>query len=332
MWWHILGVESTSDKATVKKAYAKIIKEVDQDNDIDGFTKIHQAYREAMKSFKEVVETKENEYKYTEYSDEYMNYLDKIYTNKKKRLNPKIWADIFACMSFKEEESFKDKYVEFFNNHYLLIDEIWALVDKQYPLNDQKNFKWIDLYNGSFSLSVEELSKVPKNKQCDYVEDKINIYYNMMNKNNEQALIKIKAFINDYKNNEISQWYMVIAIALKNQEEIECAYERLINNPETMFDGYYQMAGYLTSIGEFAKSKSILSNLAYENDYINRIIDENELGLQGKEGEKANRLPWTELKYCSKKKMKLLSQGNYEKALKLDTSSLLSFINKGGKG
>ena len=331
MWWHILGVEADSDKAIVKKAYAKIIKKVDQDNDIDEFTRIHQAFRMAMKSFRHAEVAKVNEQIYSESSDDYIYFLNEIYLDETKRLNPKIWKDTFACMSFKEEESFKDKYIEFFNEHYLLIDEIWKLVDQQYPLSGQKSFKWADLYNGTFSISIDELVDIPKNKRCHYVKQKVSIYYKIMSKNYEKALLIIKEFLSEFNDKHICRWYMSVAMSLNSIEEIEKAYKLLLNNEETRYEAYYMKAGYLTSIGDYQESKSVISQISETNIFIDRINDENEQGLQAKEISSVNRLPWTELKNISKKKVKLLSSGNFTKAVKAENGSFLSFINKGGR-
>lgn len=332
MWWHILGVEADADKKVVKKAYAKIIKGVDQDNDIDEFTKIHHAFRIAMKSFKKVELEKGGGLVLDESPDDYIYYLKNIYADEKKRLNPKTWKDAFACMSFKEEEYFKEKYIEFFNENYLLVEEIWKLVDKQYPLRNQKTFKWSDLYNGTFSVTMDELTNVPKVRQCHYVKHKISIYYKVLNKELEEALEEIKDFLEEFKDIHILRWYMSVAISLSNEEEIESAYKLLMDNGELKDDGHYMKAGYLTSIGDYSSSKSELLKISNKNMFVSRLEEENEQGLLGKEINSVKNLPWNELKFSSKKKVKLLSNGNFVKAIKSENSSFLSFMNKGGRG
>lgn len=331
MWWHILEVNAEADKTEVKKAYAQIIKGVDQDNDIDEFTKIHQAFRMAMKSFKNKEEIKEKEHIYIELSDEYINVLDRLYNSKSKRLNPKAWKDIFACMSFKEEESFAKEYIKFFNEHYLLIDEIWKLVDEHYPLGEQNEFKWKDLFNGSFSINKAEVEQVDKSLQHQYVEEKISIYYAILNKDFERALDLIKTFIDNYPSHNISKWYMRVAMALNNDQEVDLAYKVLSAASNDPMDGLYMIAGYCNKHGDFNKSKNYLSSIKDDNIYIDLLSKQNEQAISNKEIAPANRLPWTEIDLCKKKKQKLFSSGNYNKAIKLDNSGLKAILNKGGR-
>jgi hypothetical protein len=39
MWWYVLGLDPNDNEKTVKKTYAKMIKGVNQDTEIDTFTK-----------------------------------------------------------------------------------------------------------------------------------------------------------------------------------------------------------------------------------------------------------------------------------------------------
>ena len=46
--WSVLGIEAGSDTKTIKLAYARLLKKTRPDDDPDGFTILHAAYKQAL--------------------------------------------------------------------------------------------------------------------------------------------------------------------------------------------------------------------------------------------------------------------------------------------
>lgn len=213
MWWHILKVEASADKNAVKMAYAHLMRHIDQDTDIDEFTKVNQAYREAMKTFKKVSKNVGSDNKID--TSDYLSELKNLYADVDKRLDVNEWKYVYACFSFREEEHLKVEYVEFFNKHYELTNEIWAFLNKFFPLKDMKNFKWKDLCNGNFSLTNEEIISLDNSEKIKYVSQKITIFYYMLEKKYYDAKAFLDVFFKtfDYRG-EMEKWYQIVLLEI----------------------------------------------------------------------------------------------------------------------
>lgn len=284
MWWHSLEVNSDADERTVKKAYAKKIKEIDQETEIDEFTRIHADFRMAMKSFKNKSKKRTGLLEYQEEAGWYLEGLERIYRQASKRLDVSAWKNLFACMSFKEEKEFIDDYVEFFNDHYFLTDEIWALVERNYPLGNQQNFKWKDQCNGHLKVGEEEVKKLSYDKAVTFVEYKIRIYYAFIGKDYKTAIDLFEALdvgdmVDDMKC-DLRRWYLIMAGETGDLQRLQAAYQLLKSN-----DLCQQWAEkyYLTYQKKLSRS------------------------LEG--------FSWLTLETLTKKQKSLLSRGEYDKAL-----------------
>ncbi len=325
MWWRALGVEPTDDKATVKKAYASLIKTIDQDNDIDTFTNVHRAYRMAMQSFKdEKGPAPKGLIDYEGQTHWYLEELAKIYNNPNRRLSTEAWKNLFACMSFIEEKHFLSEYITFFNEHYALTEEIWALVDIYYPLSNRKEFRWPELVKGHMTVPSEEIDGLTFDQASNYVTYKIHVYYALLDKDYDRALIFLRILLKDYNRSDINHWYMLITTELDLAEEVQLAYGRMLETPNSLARAGYLYAGYLTLKGDWQKSMNILEEIpeAQRTTNIQSLIMENQYHLTGQTNAEISSRPWISLAGTSAKKQKLLSKGNYQKALQSDTVGL----------
>lgn len=251
MWWHVLDVKPEDDEKAVKKAYAAIIKTIDQDTQIDEFTKIHQAFRMAMKTFKKkkragvstgLLELQEE-------AGWYLKALGAVYDDPTKRLEPAAWSNLFACMSFREEKQFIDEYVAFFNQRYFLTGEIWSLIEKNYPLGNQKAFKWKDLCNGNLTVSNEEIRHLTYDKATALVEYKISIYYRILDGDLKAAMSLLEETLPLYENDELDRWFLTLAGSLGDAERMESVYRRISasqNSEATRQTADYYYEGFRT--------------------------------------------------------------------------------------
>lgn len=317
MWWHVLGVESTDEQKTVKKAYAAIIKNVDQDKEIEAFTRIHQAYRMAMKSFRDLKMTEEAMPMEAFEEDWYISELSKTYNNPKHRLKASRWADLFACMSFKEEKEFVERYIGFFNEHYKLTDEVWAVVEQNYPLSNQKNFMWSELLRDGFSVTFAEANAARSMDAIAYVENKIDLYLGILRKHYRRCLRLGQMMMVEDGNSAIARWYLVAAINADLRSEAQEAYLAL--KQVDVYMATYLYGGYLGRQGAYAEALKVLLEVTEEDQRIEGLKREAEVALGQCKDELLAPKPWQELDQLSPKRQKFLATGNLKKGL-LDAS------------
>ncbi len=173
MWWHILGVEQKVDLKTIKRVYAKRLRDLDQDRDIDAFTKVNEAYKQAVQSFN----TEKLQWSAVSIvADGYLSELHHLY-HSEKRIQPQAWINQFNCMSFAEEADFDKRCISFFNDHYELTDEVWQVIRTRYPIMEHKEFKWKELCSEHFACSLKEVDGLPWNKAASYIKDKIQLFF-----------------------------------------------------------------------------------------------------------------------------------------------------------
>lgn len=329
MWWHILGVEATDDEKTVKRAYAKVIRGVNQDQEIEMFTKVHHAYREAMKSFKKA-QAKEAPKLTIEGSVVwYLDELDKVYGDVRKRLNPTAWKNVFACMSFSEEKHFIDKYIHYFNEHYYLTDEIWTIIEENYPLSNHRDFKWQELTCGLFRISSDETDGMSFEEKVYYVEQKISLYYYILTHQYDKAHQTLILLKSTNPTVEFDRWFLVVSSVMNREGDVLEAYQSMKHLNDISDDVNYYLGGFYNSQLNFAKS----------SEYLNRLDEKGNVGIvnlkldnqlkKGSDMTMAAFYPWNEIESTPDKVRKLFSKGAHIKASQIMNAQLLK-IAKGG--
>jgi len=313
MWWHILEIEQTSDIKAIKKAYAKLIRLLDQDEDIDEFTKVNDAYREAIGTLAE--QRKKDSFISSGQSDrEYLEALHELYNHPTKRFNIDEWKNIFACMSFIEEEDFANNFTYFFNEHYYLTDEIWNYMTSIYPLMEQKNFRWKDLCTDNFMCSNEEIKGLSVDEVLEYVNEKVTVFMIMSRMEYENASKKIMTFIERFGiSGDMAQWYMVCALFSQKHSDVETIINKIDESKE--YDSTrFLYAQYLFQIGYDKEAKQQLLGLP---DHL--MVKQRQFLLSDIEirqgGPNSENISWLGLENLSSKEIKLLSTGQYKKIL-----------------
>lgn len=311
MWWYVLELTPEADEATVRKAYAKMIKEVDQDVEIERFTKIHQAYRMAMKAFKANKEHPSLKM-YTGDKRWYLESLQEIYDRPEKRLNPKAWQYVFDCMSFREEEQFALEYLDFFNDHYYLTDEVWDVIEGHYSIMKNKSFKWLDLVSGSFSVSAMEIDEDNPLNLVTYVEGKIRIFNNILRSDYKEASMLLERMVLKYDQVDLHRWHLMVLCRLGIENElVDEVFVRLIQMPDEADLARFHYAGYLVIQSKYEKALSILQEIDINHRWpaLTLLMDRiNQKHMDDGKGDFA----------ISKKQERLLSKGNYKKALMIN--------------
>lgn len=198
-WYGILGISEDSDLKTIKKAYAKLIKIYNPEEDAEGYQRLREAYDQAIKYAK-----KNNKSKNTQEFDNY-NLNENIYKNEKninekevnENKNVKFTVDKYIdyisndkdekhveVNENKNEKSTVDEYMDYINNDK---DESYR------EINENKNVKstvdtYIDYINCDKEKKVRESDENKTNKsKVDSYLDYIN--YEDDKTGNENKLI-----------------------------------------------------------------------------------------------------------------------------------------------
>lgn len=313
MWWRALGLEPTADKETVKKTYAELVKTIDQATDIDRFTAVHSAYRMALKSFRTEEKRQPNTTGLVDFEGEthwYLLELANIYNNPKRRLKTSSWEDLFACMSFIEEKHFRDAYVAFFNEHYALTEEIWAVIEKHYPLSNKPLFRWPEIIAGHLNIREENLKGLSFEAASNYVIYKIHVFYGILDKDYERALIFLKMLLAHYNEPELNRWHMVIATELGLTEEIEKATTAMTGEGHGAMATYYR-CGHLHRQKSWVASAGLLRGCpdTMGASALKTLADEQAYRMGAKKSPDVEAMPWLALESLSAKEEEMLTKG-----------------------
>lgn len=315
MWWRALGLEPTANKEEVKKAYSDLIKTIDQDTDIDQFTNVHRAYRLALKSFRQEEKKAPNPEGLVDYDGQthwYLVELANIYNNPKRRLRTSAWEDLFACMSFIEEKHFLSEYVSFFNEHYALTEDIWAIVEKYYPLSNRKNFRWPEIVSGHLNIKASEIEAMAFDEASNYVTYKIHVFYGILDGDYDRALIFLRMLLDKYNRPELNRWYMVIATELSMEDDVDKAYKRMEADGEGAMATYYR-CGYLNRKGQFMEAAGIIrqSPEGMKGSALKVLASEQAYKMGSTKSPDLQLMPWLSLDSTPVKEQKVLAKGGY---------------------
>lgn len=314
MWWYVLELSPDADEATVRRTYAKLMKEVDQDLEIERFTKIHHAYRMAMKSFKD--EKKRPTTNMYQGDDMwYMESLEAIYDDPEKRLNPTAWRHVFDCMSFTEEERFASEYLAFFNAHYFLTDEVWDTVEGHYPIMKHKAFMWADLVGGNFSVSSQDLPDLNANDLTAYVEGKIRVFNNILRNDYKEAKMLLETLVHQYPQVDLLRMQLMVMVRTETDvSDIEMAYKRLLADENEANLARYHYGSWLMNQDRYKEAVDVLSGIEASERWrcVTLLLDEARQHL----AQSFERLrSWMQIDYVDKKHEKHLAKGYYKKVL-----------------
>ena len=174
--WDILGVPKESDLKTIKKAYAKLLKENNPEDNAEEYQKLREAYDEAIK------------YKKRE--------KDIIKSVEKKKISEDITNNVDKLKEFEEQDESKDYYYELndkrlnseenieneFDKFMEKLMKIYTTSELRVNLNSWKELiNSEELWNLEYSALIsEELFRFVVNNKCIPSEaiDLMNKYFN----------------------------------------------------------------------------------------------------------------------------------------------------------
>lgn len=172
-WWQILEIPRESDKQTIKKAYASLLKKYHPEEDPEGYQRLREAYDAALHHFSEepqienvstdekpqshIIPTKWQEQVATESlqksklpleenpliqieraSNAWLEQARLLYEDLERRDQKEEWEQLLSSPSLWNLDTanlIKNKLFRFLEDHYYLHSVIWELLEKQFKWN-----------------------------------------------------------------------------------------------------------------------------------------------------------------------------------------------------
>lgn len=195
-WWEDLGISYDSDLKTIKKAYAKLLKIYNPEEDPEGYQRLREAYDKAIKDAKntnkqqtlhinlvenisddldtdEIIVKKQyqninNHYKeqftnnINEKTEEFLDKLNEIYTDNSLKENTEAWEELLnmdVVWNVHTAPIIEDYMFEFLVSHKDLPLSIWYILDYSFNWTKKEGF----LYKKYGWDIVEEILKILQN-------------------------------------------------------------------------------------------------------------------------------------------------------------------------
>ena len=145
MIWKILGIEKTKDKDLIRKSYLKKLKNVNPEDDQEGFKELRGAYEKALEYCDEPDEDdrEENDPSKTKLPqndiDKWILKVEEIYSDMGLRRDVSKWKAVLndpICDDLDMEMEASEKLLIFLMTHSYLPQEVWQLIDKRFDYLD----------------------------------------------------------------------------------------------------------------------------------------------------------------------------------------------------
>ena len=134
--WKELGIEKTKDEKAIKKAYYVRLKQVNPEDDPEGFKVLRAAYDEAA-AYARADESEEEQDEY----DLWINEVQEVYDHFLKRTDPSEWEKIFnqeICCSLDTQDMAAERLLAFMMNHYYVPYYVWNKMEEIFGIKERK--------------------------------------------------------------------------------------------------------------------------------------------------------------------------------------------------
>lgn len=148
--WSVLGIEETKDKDLLKTAYREKLKDVNPEDDQQGFMRLREAYEEALRLADRVplekvfnIRRNDNEFPFPvkdELREVYYE-LDNLYKDYPRRIDEENWREIFNRDEFISLDSSSDAFemlIRFLMINFLLPHNIWEIIVDTFDIKKRK--------------------------------------------------------------------------------------------------------------------------------------------------------------------------------------------------
>lgn len=138
MVFHVLGIEETKDEEKLQEAYRAHLREVNPEDDPEGFKRLREAYEAAMSLAREPEDTEERP------KDEVDFWIDRVnetYHNINTRFQEEAWKEVFADPAWEGlDTSFvaRERFIAWLMDHVHLPQEIWKVIDREVQITGDR--------------------------------------------------------------------------------------------------------------------------------------------------------------------------------------------------
>lgn len=141
MIWKILGIEATKDEERIRSAYRERLKNVNPEDDQEGFKELRRAYEEALEyAGQEETEIQEEipEDQKTDV-DRWLDRIEVLYRDVKTRRDPSKWKTLLedpVCEDLDTELEAGERLLVFLMSHSYMPQEAWKQIDRRFGYLD----------------------------------------------------------------------------------------------------------------------------------------------------------------------------------------------------
>lgn len=135
--WKVLEMEPTKDEEQLKNQYRELLRNVNPEDDPEGFKRLRQAYETAMELSKRPEESDVTEEKPKDEIDIWLDRIQDIYWYKDTRNNPDLWRAVFddpVCVALDTALEARERFLVFLMSHTYINQEIWQIIDKEFNI------------------------------------------------------------------------------------------------------------------------------------------------------------------------------------------------------
>jgi DnaJ-class molecular chaperone with C-terminal Zn finger domain len=216
--WSILGIRATNNTFEIKKAYTLKLKDHHPEEDPEGFARIHEAYKEALKKAKNskgkaadfdseneplsfdnspnTVDFEQFDEKESEVQQEpeisIFGKFEAFYADVSKRIELESWKELFTGLTVDEQLAFCRGAGHFFNWHYHIPKNVWDFIDQQIDLGKNKEFRFHDLLLGRYYLDFDFIKTMPPFDYDVFFEHRLNAIQAFYDNDFEEAALEFE--------------------------------------------------------------------------------------------------------------------------------------------
>lgn len=165
MIWKVLGIEKTKDEEAIKAAYRNKLRDVNPEDDAEGFKELRRAYEEAVEYANEEESGLHNANDGEPDSivmpkneiDLWIDKVDIIYRDAKTRKDESKWQELLkdsVCEGLDTELEAAEKLLVYFMSHSFMPQNIWQLVDNRFGYRGNYN-QWKEKFPENFLSYVK---------------------------------------------------------------------------------------------------------------------------------------------------------------------------------
>lgn len=221
MIWKILGIEKTKDEDKIRKAYHDKLRDVNPEDDQEGFKELRRAYEEAM-DYAGMPEKSESDSdgekvfsgKKKNEVDLWIDRIDAIYSDVRLRRDEKVWKDILndpLCDDLDTELEAGEKLLVYIMSHSYLPQNICKMINKRFNYTDaveQLKEKFPDNYIRYFIWQIDHQTFIDYDlfdgdTKAD-VDEYINKIYEIKTAEEEYDLEKIERLLKELSRYDIT--------------------------------------------------------------------------------------------------------------------------------